>query len=343
VTISLEHDDATILVEELASGYKLVKVIPKKEDLFISSSEWKTNYPLELIRLVLNIKGPDYLCDELRRDEDPDYVQLELSRDFFAYFDSEDLQNKRILDFGCGSGGSTVNLARMFPESKIVGVELCEDLLSLARRRVELYQFSNVELMQSPSGVELPSDLGQFDFVVMCAVYEHLLPEERKILMPKIWKVMRDNGYLFINQTPNRMCLVEEHTTGLPLLNYLPKPLVIRTAYKFSNRIERTDSWEILLRKGIRGATEREIMGNLNQEEEYYPRLLEPNKHGFRDRIDLWYSALNPDRKKMLKRIARLAMKLTWYGTGITFMPNLTLVIQKSLKAHAAKSLNISI
>jgi ubiquinone/menaquinone biosynthesis C-methylase UbiE len=338
MTISIEHNDASILVEELPGGRHFVKVIPKNDSLFIPFTEWETNYSVEMIRLILDVKGPAYLCDEIQRDEDPAYLQLELSRDLYAYFDPEDFRNKRVLDFGCGTGASTINLARMFPEAEIVGVELCQDLLSVARRRVAFYHFSNISLMQSPSGEELPSGLGQFDFVIMSAVYEHLLPDERKILMPKIWEVLRANGYLFINQTPNRMCPVEGHTTGLPLLNYLPRPLAMRAARKFSNRIGQTDSWETLLRKGIRGATEREILNNLNQDEGYHPTLIEPGKHGFQDRIDLWYSALNPDRRKMLKRMMRRAMKLSWYGLGITFMPNLTMMIEKSLRNHATKS-----
>ena len=338
MSISLEHNDASVRVDELSNGCNLVKVKPKKESLFLPFSEWETSYPIELIQLILDVKGPAYLCDEIMRDEDPAYLHLELSRDLYAYFDSKDFQNKRILDFGCGSGASTINLARMFPKSEIVGIELCSDLLSVARRRVEFYRFSNVELMQSPSGTELPTELGQFDFVIMSAVYEHLLPDERKIIMPKIWEAMYDRGSLFINQTPNRMCPIEGHTTGLPLLNYLPKSLTMKAAYKFSNRIEQTDSWEILLRKGIRGATEREILHNLSRDKRYRPRLIEPNKQGFHDRIDLWYSALNPDRKKVLKRVMKRAMKLAWYGGGVTFMPNLTLVIEKSLNENAAQS-----
>ncbi|MBV9209020.1 MAG: class I SAM-dependent methyltransferase, partial [Acidobacteria bacterium] len=304
VTITIEHDEAHVLVEELSSGRKLVKVVPTKEGLFIPCSEWETKYPLELIRLVLEVKGAAYLCDELRRDEDPEYLQLQLNRDLFAYFEPQDFKHKRALDFGCGSGASTVTLARLFPDTEIVGVELREDLLSVARKRAEFYRLSNIKLLSSPAGTELPSNLGQFDFVIMSAVYEHLLPVERKILMPKIWRAILEGGRLFINQTPNRMSPVEFHTTGLPLLNYLPKPLALRASHKFSKRIEQTDSWEILLRKGIRGATEREIINNLNHDAAYSPRIIEPDKRGFQDRVDLWYSALNPDRMRLLKRMA---------------------------------------
>jgi hypothetical protein len=35
-------------------------------------------YPHELIEHVLRVKGPGSLCDELRRDEDPSYVEADL-------------------------------------------------------------------------------------------------------------------------------------------------------------------------------------------------------------------------------------------------------------------------
>ena len=53
---------------------------------------------------------------------------------------------------------------------------------------------------------------------------------------------------------------VEGHTTGLPFINYLPDNLAYFIARRFSKRVENNESWVMLLRKGIRGGTEREIM-----------------------------------------------------------------------------------
>jgi hypothetical protein len=51
-------------------------------------------------------------------------VQLSLKYGVLAYTRSDDFRGKSILDFGCGSGASAVILARMFPESRIVGVDI---------------------------------------------------------------------------------------------------------------------------------------------------------------------------------------------------------------------------
>lgn len=332
MSTTLTHPDGEVRVEELPDGRRLVQVTLKNSALFMPQGRWATAYPLELIRRILEVKGPAWLCDEMMRDEDPAYVQRHLAADLLAYLDQSDFAGKRILDFGCGSGASTVVLARMLPDAEIVGIELFDELLSVARGRVQHYGFSRIDLRQSPSGTQLPGGLGQFDFVILSAVYEHLLPHERQVILPQVWSLLREGGYLFINQTPNRLFPVELHTTMLPFINYLPSRLALWSAHRFSNRIGRDDSWEALLRKGIRGATVREIM-RLLPEKEGPPVLLEPTKQELRDRVDLWYSTTNLERLRPLKAGAKALIKMLNTATGVALVPDLSLAFQKTRAA----------
>ena len=332
MSIALSHSNAEIMIEESSNGLKRIKVVPKK-DLFVPLDSCQTSYPLSLIQLILETKGVDYLCDEIARDEDPEYVRRDLETDLMAYFEMSDFENKRILDFGCGSGASSMILSRMFAKAEIVGIELEEALLAVARARAAHYQYSNVKLMSSPSGTEMPAGVGKFDFVIMSAVYEHLLPDERRIIIPKVWASIRENGYLFLNTTPHRFFPIEHHTTGLPLINYLPDKLAFAVTRNFSKRIDNTEPWEMLLRRGIRGGTEHEILQILSRDSSDRASLLEPNKHGLHDRIDLWYSALNPTRFRTIKRLLKSSIKGWRLITGMTLVPNLSLVIQKNSQA----------
>ena len=331
MSTALEHPDAQVIVEELSNGRRNVKVTLLNSELFMPYDRCQTSYPVELIREILGVKGPAWLCDEIMRDEDPGYVQKHLERDLLAYFERSDFEGKRILDFGCGSGASTVVLARIFPEAEIVGIELFGDLLSVARKRVQHYGFPHVILKRTPCGTELPEDLGRFDFVILSAVYEHLLPHERRAIMPKLWSAVREGGHLFINQTPNRLFPIELHTTMLPLINYLPEPLALAVARRFSRRVERDETWETLLRKGIRGATVRELT-RLLPEDEGRPVLLEPSKMGLRDRIDIWYSTTNPERMPAIKVLIKFWMKAIKGATGITLVPDLSLAFKKTMR-----------
>lgn len=328
MSINLARPDGEVKIEELPDGRRLVSVTASDANMFVPIGGCETSYSIDLIKHIADVKGIAWLCDEISRDENPKYVRRSLENDLFAYFDRGDFTNKRILDFGCGSGASTAILARMFPKAEIVGIELLEDLLSIARQRVEHYGFTNVDLRHSPDGSRLPDNLGQFDFVILSAVFEHLLPEERRTVPPQIWSVLRGGGHLFINQTPNRLFPFELHTTMLPFINYLPRRLAYAAARKFSRQIDKNDSWESLLRQGIRGATVREILRVL-PEDKGKPYLLEPSKSGIKDRVDLWFLNTNRERMVRLKSAAKVVLKAMKFMTGVSFVSDLSLAIRK--------------
>lgn len=333
MTVLLEHTDGQVSISKQSNGRKLIKVRLNNEKEFSPRTEIETAYSEDLISLILNVKGAAWLCDEIARDEDRDYVIKYLENELRAYFRFEEFAGKRIFDFGCGSGASTMWLARLFPESEIVGVELVDELLSVAKARLNYYGFKNVSLYKSPSGAELPNDLGEFDLVVMSAVYEHLLPDERKIIMSLLWQRVKENGFLFLNQTPNLIFPFELHTTMLPLINYLPDSMALTAARKFSKRIEPDETWETLLRKGIRGATVREIKKNLT-DDETCAVMLKPKHTGLRDRVDLWFLNTNSTKLTKIKQAAKVVLKTINFTTGVALVPDLTLAFQKRLKTN---------
>ena len=246
---TLFHPDGRVDVEELPNGKRRLHVIHRQRGTAVPYNGWVTSYPVSLIRAVLAVKGPGYLCDEIRRDEGPSLFDKVL----LGHFSERDFAGKRILDFGCGSGGSTVQLARVFPHSQIVGVELVQEFVELARVRASHYGFPHVVFLTSPSETELPADLGMVDFVAMCAVYEHLLPEERPKVLAMLWSHMKPGSVLFLTDTPHRYSPIESHTTHLPFLNYLPAGLALWVARKFARGVAPDESWRALLRRGVRG------------------------------------------------------------------------------------------
>ncbi len=324
----IEHPKGSVHIEDLENNTKQVTV-KVTNNTFVPVKTCKTDYPISLIELILEFKGIDYLCDEICRDIDPNYVQRDLEADLMGYFAKKDFENTRILDFGSGSGASSMILSRMFPTSDIVGIELDKKHVEIAEARLKHYGYKNIEFHISPSGNEIPQNIGEFDFVILSAVYEHLLPEERETVVPLVWSVIKPNGYLFMNLTPHRWFPIEHHTTGLPFLNYLPPSLALPYTRKFTNRIDNTEPWEMLLRRGIRGATENEILKILKKNADNTPVLLEPNQKELKDRIDLWYSQLNKEKHNLAKTAIKNCMKLLRTVTGVVLVPNLSLVIQK--------------
>lgn len=213
-------------------------------------------YPPALVEKIAAVRGAS-LDDELRRERDPEYVESRLRGALFSFRDPKDFEDARVLDFGCGAGSSTIVLARLLPRASLVGIELNERLVELARERAQHHGI-DATFHVSPGPKALPAGIGQFDYVVLTAVWEHLLPDERPVVLHRLLDVLRSGGLLFVCGTPHRWYPLESHTTGLPFVNYLPRSVVTRLA-RGRRRIASDESWPSLLRRGIRGGSVREI------------------------------------------------------------------------------------
>jgi hypothetical protein len=224
-------------------------------------------------------------------------------------------------------------MARALPgHPRIVGVELEETFLRIARARADFYGMTNVRFEQSPTGDRLPEQLGAFDFIVLPAVYEHLLPPERKTIIPQLWNHLSKGGVLFIDETPFRWFPVETHTSSLPFVNYLPDPLAHRFVQYCSRRGLRNESWTGLLRKGIRGGSVNEVLGMIHNGGGL-PELLKPGYGGMRTPVDVWYEGYArgaSGRSGKLKRAFGKALKVLYDASHLAPVPYLSLAIRKN-------------
>ena len=117
---------------------------------------------------------------------------------------------------------------------------------------------------------------------------------------------------MFLNQTPSRWFPIEQHTT---LINYLPKQVAAPYARRFSKRNLEDSDWNTLLRKGIRGASEREVL-KLLAKELPGPVSLRPSMNGLKDHVDLWYRNSSHVRQHPLKRPLYMGLKALHGLTG---------------------------
>jgi len=84
-------------------------------------------------------------------------------------------EGKVILDAGCGSGYKSLILAEANPGAKIVGIDLSEESVKLARERLQYHGIENIEF-HALSIEELPSLNQQFDYI-NCDEVLYLLPD----------------------------------------------------------------------------------------------------------------------------------------------------------------------
>ena len=332
MTLTLNHKKGKVRLIPQPGGARRIEVF--LDNSRKPAKKWTTSYPPELIRAVLDAKGPAFLCDEIRRDEDPRYTAGLLKTTVLAYFDEQSLNEKRVLDFGCGSGASAIVLKRMFPQAHIVGVERSSNLLKIAALRTRHYGFRDVCFLQSPADDQLPPDLGEFDMVLLNAVFEHLLPNERRHLVPMLWNTLKPGGTMLITETPFRWFPIETHTTGIPLLNYLPDSVALPVARLLSSRVKKRETWQSLLRRGIRGATSQEVLEILKSQDP--GAELVPPGRGLKTSHQIWLEAASERKMSVPMTIAVNTVKKLTAATGIGISPYICLAVRKGNKpAHA--------
>lgn len=107
------------------------------------------------------------------------------------------LTAERILDIGCGIGWSSYELARHFPSSHILGVDLSEQLITSA---TQLFPKSNlsfkaVDVTMTDFQARSPS---QYDAIVLIDVFEHIQLDARLDFYQAINHQLAEEGYVLL-------------------------------------------------------------------------------------------------------------------------------------------------
>ncbi len=106
------------------------------------------------------------------------------------------LRSGRILDAGCGSGAAAVTLARSLPNCRVVGIDLSQPLLRLARQAAETAGVAQRACFEPGDVERLPYPDGSFDAALllnMVHIVEHPLQ-----MLNEIERVLVPGGRLFV-------------------------------------------------------------------------------------------------------------------------------------------------
>lgn len=101
------------------------------------------------------------------------------------------------IDFGCGVGRVLLPLAR--ESAKVVGVDVSDTMLSVARNHAFAKGLNNIDFVHSDDELsELP--IG-YDFVHSVIVFQHIPPPRGCTLLGKLLQRLRSGGYIYIHLT----------------------------------------------------------------------------------------------------------------------------------------------
>lgn len=100
-----------------------------------------------------------------------------------------------VLEAGCGVGAQTVILTKNSPQARITSVDISDESLAAAKRRVDKAGFTNVTFQRADI-FNLPFAANCFDHVFVCFVLEHL-PNPGAALL-KLKDVLKPGGSMTV-------------------------------------------------------------------------------------------------------------------------------------------------
>ncbi|MFM1843659.1 MAG: hypothetical protein RLZZ490_2402, partial [Cyanobacteriota bacterium] len=102
---------------------------------------------------------------------------------------------ERILDIGCGIGGSSLYLAKKY-QGAVVGVSLSPVQVNRAQERAETAGLKNSCQFHVANALDLPFEAGSFDWVWSLESGEHM-PNKAQFLQ-EAWRMLKPGGRLIL-------------------------------------------------------------------------------------------------------------------------------------------------
>ena len=114
----------------------------------------------------------------------------------YAFYLLGDVQNKLVVDLGCGSGEGLVPLRRR--GARVIGIDISPDLIAIAHKRLQKYEVDAELRVGSAYETHLPDE--SVDVVFCMAVLHHL---QLDLVKKEIRRILKPQG-LFIFKEPIR-------------------------------------------------------------------------------------------------------------------------------------------
>jgi ubiquinone/menaquinone biosynthesis C-methylase UbiE len=101
---------------------------------------------------------------------------------------------KRILDIGCGPGGWAIDVATIYPDIEVIGIDISDTMLNTARSQAKRYKLQNVTFTKMNALHPLKFPDQHFDLVNMRAAVEYIPRLHWQPLLQECYRVTRPGG-----------------------------------------------------------------------------------------------------------------------------------------------------
>ena len=104
--------------------------------------------------------------------------------------------NEAILDFGIGTATLSIMIKQQFPDIKIAGVDVDNEILKIAKRKISGL---NLEIdLHEYDGSQLPFPESSWDRIISTLVFHHIPTENKKIVLKEIYRCLKPGAELHI-------------------------------------------------------------------------------------------------------------------------------------------------
>ena len=103
---------------------------------------------------------------------------------------------QRVLDVGCGTATLTILIKQTHADAEVFGLDGDANILEIARRKAAK---AGVKLtLQEGMAFRLPYADASFDRVLSSLMFHHLTPENKRLALVEVFRVLRPEGELHI-------------------------------------------------------------------------------------------------------------------------------------------------
>jgi len=212
------------------------------------------------------------------------------------------IAGKRVLEFGCNFGATSVVLARL--GAQVTAVDINEKTVEIARLNARRYSVDHaIEFVVIPETTSLPYATGSFDLVTCISVLEYIPSSIITQVQREIDRTLKPGGFILVSGTSSRLWPREVHSRRW-LVNYLP-----RTVFKSARFQQGISPWRV--RNGFG-------QGYVNLDWE------DGSRRFYNSRVQMGASWA----RRVLLSIARLLAHALRTSPGL-LMPNISLTLRK--------------
>lgn len=153
----------------------------------------------------------------------------------YAFHLIGDVAGTRVLDYGCGNGENTLPLAAR--GARVIGLDVSEDLLALARTRLALHGLEGTATFLAGSAHEIPLPDSSVDAVMGIAILHHL---DLDLAAREVHRVLKPGGLAIFQEPVRNSRLLKSIRAMIPYrseeVSEYERPLTDTELHRFAAR-----------------------------------------------------------------------------------------------------------